>query len=68
MTSPKTHFDLVKNLNQKQKYTVTEIGFGSILLLNMKRLPLRLAKYLVERFNAPKTYPFQPGRRVSPHG
>ncbi|VFQ87214.1 unnamed protein product [Cuscuta campestris] len=49
--SPKTITELLKNLSEEQKEDVREMGFGSLLQLDITHLPLQLGYWLVENFD-----------------
>ncbi|XP_057803571.1 uncharacterized protein LOC131018895 [Salvia miltiorrhiza] len=50
-TTPSSFYDALQQLNDDQKKAVHDIGFGSILSLQVKKLPCRLAYWILEKFD-----------------
>ncbi|XP_057775144.1 uncharacterized protein LOC130994125 [Salvia miltiorrhiza] len=50
-TTPASFHDSLRKLNDAQKQAVIDIGFGSILNLKVKKLPARLAFWILENFD-----------------
>jgi hypothetical protein len=50
-TSPKSLVNFIETMNDEQKKAVKEMGFGSILELQVKELPQALGYWLVDKFH-----------------
>lgn len=50
-TSPKTLFTAIQSLNDSQKKSVIEMGFGSLLSMKLDGIPAKLGFFVVDNFN-----------------
>ncbi|XP_057784967.1 uncharacterized protein LOC131002508 [Salvia miltiorrhiza] len=50
-TTPSSLFDELPKLNDAQRQAIQDIGFGSVLSLQVKKLPCRLAYWILEHFD-----------------
>ncbi|TVU10225.1 hypothetical protein EJB05_43739, partial [Eragrostis curvula] len=49
----KVFIEAMKNLSEKQKLIVDELGFGSLLTLSCHKVPMHLYKWLADHFEVP---------------